>query len=237
MTDSQQHEKAEEVLTGVALFAELPEAELRKIAARCRWRRARPNDHIIDHDSRTKDVFFVIRGRVRVVIHSASGQRISFEDIGAGSHFGELAAIDGQPRSASVVALEEVVLASLPRRAFIDLVTSHRPVTLALLGGLSAMVRQADKRILDLSTLAANNRVYAELLRLASADARPDGTAEIRPIPVHGDIASRVSTTRETVNRALSALAKGGIVQRRRDALVVLDLPRLAEMVEAFRGA
>ena len=236
MTESQRTGTAEEVLTGVSLLADLPETKLRALAARCRWHRARPNDHIIDHDSHTKDVFFVIRGRVRIVVYSLSGQKISFEDIGPGSHFGELAAIDGQPRSASVVALDEVLLASLSPREFIDLVTSHRSATLALLSGLSSMLRQADKRIMDLSTLAANNRVYAELLRLASADARPDGTAEIRPIPLHGDIASRVSTTRETVNRVLSALAKSGLVGRKRETLVILDMMRLAEMVEEFKG-
>ena len=58
----------------------------------------------------------------------------------------------------------------------------------------------------------------------------------LRPIPVHGDIASRVSTTRETVARVLNELARGHIIRRERDALVVLDLMRLEALVEEVRG-
>ena len=60
--------------------------------------------------------------------------------------------------------------------------------------------------------------------------------AEIRPIPVHGDIASRVSTTRETVARVLSDLARKDIVERKKNALLIKDLAQLREMVEEVRG-
>ena len=87
-----------------------------------------------------------------------------------------------------------------------------------------------------MSTLGANNRVHAEILRLALHGSQPDGSAEIRPIPVHSDIASRVSTTRETVARVLSDLAKSGIVTRAADHLHVPKLRPLERMVEEVRG-
>ena len=89
---------------------------------------------------------------------------------------------------------------------------------------------------MDLSTLGANNRVHADLLRLAEAGDKKDNTVMIKPIPVHGDIASRIGTTRETVARVLNDLSRRGIVKRTKDALVVSDLARLNEIVEDVRG-
>ena len=101
---------------------------------------------------------------------------------------------------------------------------------------LCRVVRLTTDRIMELSTLGANNRVHAELLRLAKRGRMEGKAAVIAPIPVHADIASRVSTTRETVARVLSDLAKERLVERRADALVVRDVRRLEELVEDVRG-
>jgi CRP-like cAMP-binding protein len=90
---------------------------------------------------------------------------------------------------------------------------------------------------MDLSALGANNRVHAELLRLARANAKGDGNqARISPIPIHADIASRVSTTRETVARVMGDLTKEGLLRKDRNALVVPDLSALEALVLSVRG-
>ena len=89
---------------------------------------------------------------------------------------------------------------------------------------------------MDLSTLGANNRVHAELLRQAWSSPNNGRSATITPIPLHGDIASRVSTTRETVARVLNDLARSGIVERKKNSLVVHDMSRLTMLVEDVRG-
>ena len=101
---------------------------------------------------------------------------------------------------------------------------------------LAGIVHTSTDRIMDLSTLAANNRVQADLLRLDKAQNGDGDTAELSPIPVHSDIASRASTTRETVARVLNDLARRGVVERQKDALVVLDVEQLSDMVEEVRG-
>ena len=95
------------------------------------------------------------------------------------------------------------------------------------------MVRAADERIMDLSTLSAINRVHAELLRLAVIDDDDDNMAIITPILTHSDIAARASTTRETVSRVLSNLARIRVLEREQKALKVLDVDRLSNMIEA----
>lgn len=235
----------ERSLAKVELFAELGEAERRRIEQRCRWRRYAAHEPIIDRASDSHDVYFVVTGRARVVDYAASGREISFEDIPAGGCFGELAAIDGGERSAYVLALNTTEAASLPSRAFLNVLADHPEVALAMMRRLTRMVRQASRRIMELSALGAHNRVHAELLRLArhavgdatAGEAGSPGanSARISPIPVHADIASRVSTTRETVARVLSDLAKDGLIKRERNALVVTDLRRLAELVQRVR--
>ncbi|HIJ61869.1 MAG TPA: Crp/Fnr family transcriptional regulator [Rhodospirillaceae bacterium] len=222
---------------GVALFASLSPAEREDLLRQCRIKRYPAGSHIIDNDSDSRDVYFVIRGAVRVVIYSLSGREVALDDIVAGGSFGELAALDGGPRSAFVMPhVSEAVTAAMPHETFLHLLARKPDIGLAVMKRLAGMVRQANERIMDLSILGANNRVHAELLRQAMATSQDGKTAVIHPIPVHGDIASRVSTTRETVARVLGDLARNGIVERTKDALVVHDMDQLALLVEEVRG-
>ena len=147
-----------------------------------------------------------------------------------------MSAIDGEPRSATVIALTSTVVAFLSPKRFEELVLGTPRIGLAVMKRLVAMVRSSTERIMDLSTLGANNRIHAELLRLAKPDAKGGNAATISPIPVHSDIASRVSTTRETVARVLSDLARDGVVERGDAALFIRDLRALRRMVEEVRG-
>ena len=225
-------------LDAIALFKGLPSAALRELEKKCAFRDVAAHEQIFDRDNDSRDIYFVLSGRVRIVNYSMSGREVSFDDIAAGGTFGELAAIDGKPRSASVVAREDSTLAVLEPGDLLELAVKHPQVAIALMRRLAQVVRAATERIMDLSTLGAHNRVYAELLRLARNDERTkaDKTGAISPIPTHSEIASRVSTTRETVARVLSELQHSGLVRREHDALIVADLDRLTHMVEEFRG-
>lgn len=223
-------------LAGVALFADVPGNELKSLAERCSWRRYAAHEPIIDRDSDSRDVFFITEGLVRVVNYSFSGREVAFDDIPAGSVFGELAALDGQPRSANVVALEPTTVASMTPSVFRDVLLNHPRMAVNLALRLTDIIRVSVDRIMDLSTLGAHNRVYAEILRLARPRAEADGRAVISPVPIHSDIASRVSTTRETVARVLSELNRKQLCKRDGNRLVVTDIERLEDMVEQFRG-
>jgi len=224
------------LLSNVELFRDLLPHELNAIEHVCRYRRFSAQELIIDRDSPTNDVFFVVRGRVRIVNYSFAGREIAFDDLGEGRYFGELSAIDNAPRSACVVALTDTLIVALPGKTFLDVALGCPQVGLRVMQRLSAVVRSAHERIMDLSTLGANSRVHAEVLRQARSHGACGNTAVIEPIPIHSDIASRASTTRETVARVLSELARQGIIERTRDGLVIRDLQRLDDMVNDIRG-
>jgi CRP/FNR family cyclic AMP-dependent transcriptional regulator len=223
-------------LDGIDLLSVVPPTIRAEILKQCRWQRFVAQEQIIDRNDDPDHVYFLVEGRVRVVIYSASGREITFDDLEAGSMFGELSGLDRAPRSANVMALTDATVAVLPTAAFRAVVTENPALALATMVHLVGVLRRANERIMELSTLGANNRVHAEILRLAILGGQPDGTAVIRPIPVHSDIASRVSTTRETVARVLSDLARARLVVRAADHLHVADLNRLERLVEDVRG-
>jgi CRP-like cAMP-binding protein len=224
------------LLSGIDLLEDLGDEELTALEQACRYRRFAAQEQVIDRESHTNDVFFVVRGRVRVVNYSLLGREITFDELGEGSYFGELSALDGKPRSASVMAIEDALIVAAPGRLFMRVLEKHPKMALSVMKRLAGIVRTADDRIMDLSTLAAHNRVHAELLRQARNHMTNRNAAQIEPSPVHGNLASRVSTTRETVARVLNDLARKGIVERTRNALLIHNVDRLRDIVQEVRG-
>jgi len=222
-------------LAGIALLEGLEPRRLVDLELRCRWHRWDPGATIIDRQSEARDVYFVVAGQVRVVNFLPAGREIAFDEVAAGGHFGDLPALDGAPRSATVAALGETRTASIAPQTFLALLRDNPDIALRVTQGLPRIVHTATDRIMELSTLGAHNRVHAEILREARAAMTGDNTAAITPIPVHRDIAARASTTRETVARVLGNLSRQKLVTRERDALAVSDVAKLARLVEAVR--
>jgi len=219
-----------ERLSAIKLLRELPAPQLQAIERRCRWRRFAPEEQILDRDSDSRDVFLVIEGAVEVVNYSITGREVAFGQVKAGGYFGELAAIDGRRRSANVVASAPSLVAVMPPDVFNNTLTSNPSVALNVLRRLAHIIRTADERIMDLSTLKAVQRVYVEVMRLAQSTGG-DPTI-ISPIPTQRELARRASTSRETVVRVLSQLVKGGILERKGRTVRILDMDRLRTLAE-----
>jgi CRP/FNR family transcriptional regulator, cyclic AMP receptor protein len=182
-------------------------------------------------------VFFITSGEARVTIYSLAGKAVSFRELGPGDVLGEYPAIAGGSRSASVEARTSCLVASMSAAAFRELLKTEPGVAQALLPQLVTKIRALTTRVYEFSTLAVNNRIQAELLRLANLASGGQGnTARIAPAPTHVEIASRVSTHREAVTRELNRLARIGIIERQSGALVVKDVDRLGEMVHEATG-
>jgi CRP/FNR family cyclic AMP-dependent transcriptional regulator len=224
-------------LLSVEIFRAIPPRELDALADRLRWKRYGAQQQIIGHMEDSTDVFLVIEGAVRVNVYSASGKEVTFRDIAAGAYFGELAAIDGLPRSATVVALQDSLVAVMSAEIFWAILREHPDFAAAVVKRLAQSVRSLTERVFEFSTLAVRNRVHAELLRVAREHLGEDRSAVIRPAPTHAEIASRISTHREAVTRELNRLAQDGLVTRRAGALVVRDVEELARLVRDVADA
>ena len=220
-------------LAGIRLLAEVTPERMSELERIARWRRYQAKELVFDMQSHGSEVYFIVEGALQVVNYSPSGREVSFAQVPAGGYIGEMSAINSKTRSATVVALEGTVLASILSETFKSLLLDYPKIALVVLQNLAAMVRAADERIMDLSTLSAINRVQSEILRLAVPDQDNHNLAVISPLMTHSDIAARASTTRETVSRILSNLTRIRIVERAKKSLRVLDVERLTNMIEA----
>ena len=223
-----------ETLARIPLFRALPEGDIRKLDTQCVWRRARAGETVLEYDDGGDEVYFVVVGKARVRIQAVSGKEAILRDIGDGEFFGELAAIDGRPRSASIVATTDSTVARMPPGVFLDIVHRRPEVCDAILKLLASQVRMLANRVNEFSVLDARGRIRAELLRLAKQRSGSP-SAIISPPPTHADLAARVCCRREAVTRELNALARAGAIERRKGAIVLTDPASLSESVERMK--
>ena len=189
---------------------------------------------MLDRSDPDRDMYFVVAGTVRVVNFSPSGREIAYANVHPGNYFGELAAIDGEPRSATIIAVEDCAVASIPPAIFVKLILENADVALRVMQRLAAIVRSCDDRIMDLSTLRAEKRVEREILRIAKPDAVSPGLWTVYPMRTQFDIAARSSTTRETVGRVLTRLGHEGILERKAKTLFIRDHDALQVIAHEF---
>ena len=220
-----------ETLARITLFRSLDPTKIELLDTQCTWHRATRNQWIIDYQDTSNDVFFVVSGTLRVKIQSVSGREVLLREINAGEFFGEIAAIDNQPRSSGILAITDVTFARMPASVFRTTVHEHSDVCDQLLEQLAGYVRTISNRVTEYTTLDARHRIYAELLRLSRPESAMPKRAVVSPPPVHADLAARVSIRRESVTRELKALERAGLIEKRRGALVLTDTEQLRKMI------
>lgn len=218
-----------ESLAGVRILSNLDAAERQRVARFCEGRRYPRGAEIVAHGDRNCDVFLIVSGRVSTSVLSPAGRRITFQALGAGDTFGELAWIDAEVRATSVVAAQETFVARIPSRAFGEILDAYPAVCHAVMRRLTGLVRHLCERVYELHTLDVRERVRVELCRMAETEGTflSGNSVVLSPAPRHADIASRVGTIRESVTRVLRDLARERIVQREDGKLVIRDLAAL----------
>lgn len=219
-----------QTLARIPLFHSLDTQAVRRLDASCTWRRVRAKEWVVEYEAGGTDLFFVLRGHVRVVIPSA-GREMILDDIRDGEFFGELAAIDHQPRSAGIVAVTDTLVSRMPAAMFRQTIYEHPDVCRQLLEALVFRIRTLANRANEHSTLNVRQRLYAELLRLARMPVGTDGRPIVSPPPTHAEFAARVTSHREAITRELNMLERGGLIERRRGAIVLLDANRLRQLI------
>ena len=223
-------------LATIDILAAADADTLAELAARSRSVAVDAGATIIDQDDEGHEIYGILDGVVRVTLLSPRGQEVSFRDQPAGTAVGLLAAIDGRPRSASIVAMQPTRIAVFTADALKAAMARSPGVMDAVLQHLAFLVRELSERVFEFSTLVARQRVHAELLRLAEhAERDVEGSLLIRPAPTHASIAARISTQRETVSREISTLTRMGVIKRRSGALAVCDLEALKTLVASAR--
>jgi len=236
MPSSSPVDRDQPTLRRIEILADLSEDALRVLSRQCAWRTYAPKQRVISRHARDRHVYLIVSGKVRVSVYAANGREVAYRDVGAGRCFGEIAAIDEGPRSANVEALEGSVIAVVPNPVFWSLLQDYPGVMVKVARMLTATIRSLSERLFELSTLGIQNRVHAEVLRLAREVGIERNTATIDPTPRHDEIAARISTNREQVTKELSAMQRRGLIVKSRRALIVPDVARLEQLVLEVAG-
>jgi CRP/FNR family cyclic AMP-dependent transcriptional regulator len=216
-------------LQSAALFAALPSRHLQALVLQARRRFFRRGETIFRHGDIGNALYFLDSGRVKIVVTSEQGEEVLLAILGPGEVFGELSVFDGMPRSATVVAVEDVTALMLDRAAFQEFVRKEPEVSLHLLAVLSRRLRMGDIMVEDCAFLDVPGRLAKKLLELSEqhGNKTPEGV-EIQLRLTQRELAGMVAASRESVNKHLAYLRQKGFVRLYRGHLVIRKPDELA---------
>jgi CRP/FNR family transcriptional regulator, cyclic AMP receptor protein len=211
-----------------ALFAHVNDDGLRTIASQVRRRRFRRNEVIFHQGDLGDSLQVVASGGVKILLPSAEGEEAIIASLKPGDFFGELALLDGSPRSTTATALEPTETLALPRDRFLALLEVDPHLVRALLKALATELRRLTGHVEELHFLDLSGRLSMRLVRLARAsDPNAEGRVELDWPFTQSDLAAMIGGTRQSVNKLLSGLVDDGLVTIERETLVIDDLAEL----------
>ncbi len=212
------------LLQSVNLFYDLNEKELGYIADKMVSRKYENGNYIFLEDSEGEQCFFVGEGSVKVTRLSKDGREVILAMLNAGDFFGEMSLLDGESRSANVIALEDTEVLTLNRKDFLVVLHDYPQIAIQLLKEMAGRLRKSDRHIASLSLSDAEKRIALCIIRYADEQGIiKNGKVNIPKMPIQQDIANMAGTSRETVSRALNILERESIIERNGRVLLILD--------------
>lgn len=182
---------------------------------------------IVSEDETDDDVFFILSGRARAATFTNSGKEVFLSELPPGEAFGIFAAIDGRPRSTNVLAVDDSRIARMSAANFRKVLFGHWGVNRAFVTYMVDRIRALSDRVTSVTTLSAEQRLIAELLRMAEGSRTGPDAALIDPVPTQQELATLLFSQREAIGRDMSKLKDAGLIERRGRALLIKSLSGL----------
>ena len=212
------------VLASNFLLQHLNRDELRELAATTSLTDYGPRAVIFQKGDPGTSMMAVIRGRVKICTHSLEGKELVLNIINRGGVFGEIALLDGEPRTADAVTLEETNLLVLERTRFVPFLADHPDVALRLISMLCKRLRQTSEHLEDTTFLEAPSRLARCLLRLASAFGKPDSTGVRLDIKLsQQQLGCLIGVSRESINKHLGEWQRDGLIGVESGYITLID--------------
>ena len=204
-----------EHLRKVPIFSELSDSDLKKISEKLISRLYEKGKMILLEQSQGETFFIIISGVVKVTRLSDDGREVILAILGESDFFGEMSLLDGEGRSANIVANEQSEVVTLSRSDFLDCLQKYPKIAIALLEELAVRLRKSDQHIESLSLSDSEQRIGVTLIRLAEElGTIKRGDVNVKNLPYQQDIANMAGTSRETVSRTLKLLETKNLLKR-----------------------
>jgi CRP/FNR family transcriptional regulator, cyclic AMP receptor protein len=202
------------LIKGIWLFARLGEAEIDRIVGLARPRHVAVRTTVIAQGDPSDHLFIVLQGRLKTTVSNEAGDEVLLSILGPGEAFGEIALLDGEPRSATVSTLEACDLLVIAREPFRALLVDVPALALDVMAMLAKRVRVLTEHAQDLSLLGIPKRLAKVLLALGDrfGERSPSGTIKLTFKLSQQDLANMVGATREMVNRSLREWVRRGLL-------------------------
>ena len=194
------------MLEDIALFSGLSQAECQILEQHMVKRTFQKNTVVINEGDEANTLFIIIEGAIKVFLSNEEGKEIIINTQGVGDHFGELALLDNEPRSASVMTLTKSTIGVISKADFQSVLARHPELALKLLTEMTRRIRLLSDNVKTLALMDVYGRVAKTLLSMAE---QVDGVTVIRDRPTQQDIANRIGASREMVARILKDLVTG----------------------------
>jgi CRP-like cAMP-binding protein len=212
------------ILREVPIFSELSDEDLNIIMQLTVRRFFAKSAMIVIEEDQGDTLYIIESGRVKITRLNEEGREVILAILGSAEFFGEMALLDGQGRSANVMATEDAVLFTLNRRDFLDVLERFPSISILLLKEMTSRLRKSDQQIKSLSLSDAEHRIGIAIHRFAEEmGIFKMGQVVIKRVPYQQDIANMAGTSRETVSRMLKSLERKGLVEREGRRLIIRD--------------
>lgn len=217
-----------EILARIPLLSSLQPEELQRLADHMWVRRYGKNKQVVAKGGTSEALMFLLSGCLQVVDFTEDGKEIGLNLFLPGAFFGELAVIDGLPRSASIVAIENSAVSFLPKQEAQALIYGNPAIAEEMLKHFARSIRSLTAMRGLLAIPNTQQRLIALLCSLKRP--LPDGQEAIPNLPTQRQIAIMINTSRETVSRALASLERQAVVEKHPHRLII-RLPQILEQM------
>ena len=213
-----------EYLRSVSIFSDLSDVELASISKKMTPYSYSKGEFIVMEEMEGQQCYFITHGSVKITRSSKEGREVILAILTAGEFFGEMSLLDGEARSANVLALEETKVLALNGNDFMATLEEYPRVSIQLLKELTIRLRKSDIQIASLTLSDAEKRIGLCILRLAGEQGTiRQGHVKIKKFPFQHDIANMAGTSRETVSRTLVLFEQNGLIQREGRQLTIVN--------------
>ncbi len=219
-------------LKQVTIFSSLNDDEIRDMMTVAKTRRFRAGEVIFHRDDPGQVLYIIKEGKVKICLISTDGQELSLVVFGKGEYFGEFALLDGLPRSADAIALENVVCYTVQRSDFHNVIMKNPKIAIQVLEVLVKRLRSTDQQVEDLIFLDVYGRVAKKLLELAETHGTKvtDGT-RIDVRLTQQELASMVGASRESVNKVMGYFMDRGVISTDKHRITLHSITDLQQRI------
>ncbi len=221
-----------EIIKQIPIFKTLSDSDLNDLVSSLRLKSLKQGQTLFWKGDEGTALYIVKKGTIKIVLPSTEGDEIIVTMFSEGDFFGEMALLDGEPRSADAVAIEPSEVFILSRNNFLSFLQSNVNAIKSTLSLLSKRLRRTDDMLENTCFLNISARLVKKLIELAESHGRTKGSEVLIDLSLtQKELGDMIGATRESVNKELKALRKQGLIITEESKIQILDISRLKSKI------